>query len=52
MKSILHFLFMVTIILFMLLMLLPSIAIYMFTRINIIQEIQLEAARLERKYFS
>lgn len=52
MKTILHFLFMISIIFFMFLMLLPSIVIYMFTRHNIIQEIQMEAARLERKYFS
>jgi hypothetical protein len=52
MKNILHFIFALTIILFMILMLVPSIMIYMFTRHNIIQEIQTEAAKLERKYFS
>lgn len=52
MKTILHFLFMISIIFFMFLMLVPAIAIYMFTRHNIIQEIQMEAARIERKYFS
>ena len=52
MKSLLHFLFMVVIILFMLFVLIPSIFVYMFTRINIIQEIQFEAAKIERKYFS
>jgi hypothetical protein len=52
MKTILHFLFILAIILFMFLMLLPSIAIYMFTGHNLIQEIQTEAAKLERKYFS
>lgn len=52
MKTILHFLFMIAIIFFMFLMLLPAIVIYMFTKHNIIQEIQFEAAKLERKYFN
>jgi hypothetical protein len=52
MKNILHFLFALTIIVFMVLMLVPGIMIYMFTKHNIIEEIQLQAARLERKYFS
>lgn len=52
MKTLLHLLFILSIILFMFLMLLPSIGIYMFTGHNLIQEIQTEAAKLERKYFS
>ncbi len=52
MKNILHFIFALTIIIFMIIMLVPGIIIYMFTKHNVIQEIQLQAARLERKYFS
>jgi hypothetical protein len=52
MKSILHFLFIISIIFFMSLMILPAIAIYMFTQHNIMQDIQMEAARIELKYFS
>ena len=52
MKNILHFLFALTIIIFMVLMLVPGIMIYMFTKHNVIEAIQLQAARLERKYFS
>ncbi len=52
MKNLIHFIFALTIIIFMVLMLVPSIMIYMFTKHNVIEEIQLQAARLERKYFS
>ncbi len=52
MKTFIHLLFILAIILFMFLMLIPSIAIYMFTGHNLIHEIQTEAAKLERKYFS
>jgi hypothetical protein len=49
--AILHTLFIVVVIFFMLLMLIPSIVIYMFSGANLIQEIQIEASKLERKYF-
>jgi hypothetical protein len=49
--QILHFLFVIVIIFFMLLMLIPAIMIYMFTGVNLIQEIQIEASKLERKFF-
>jgi hypothetical protein len=52
MKTFIHLLFILAIILFMFFMLVPSIAIYMFTGHNFIQQIQIEAAKLERKYFS
>lgn len=52
MKTILHFLFMISVIFIMFAILIPSIVTYMFTRINLIQELQWEAAKIERKYFS
>lgn len=50
-KAILHTLFIIIIVLFMILMLIPSIVIYMFSGVNLIQEIHIEAGKLERKYF-
>lgn len=52
MKTFIHLLFILAIILFMFFMIIPSIVVYMFTGHNIIQYIQIEAAKLERKYFS
>jgi hypothetical protein len=49
--NILHFLFILIVLFFMCLMLIPSIVIYMFSGVNLIQEIQIEASKLERKYF-
>lgn len=52
MKNIIHFLFMIFVIFIMFTILVPAIVTYMFTKINLIQDLQWEAARLERKYFS
>jgi RsiW-degrading membrane proteinase PrsW (M82 family) len=52
MKTLLHFLFNLFVIFLMFLLIIPGIIIYMFTSYNIIQEIQVEASKLEKKYFS
>lgn len=51
MKQLAHYIFIVSIIVFMILMLIPSIVVYMFSGVNLMQKIQIEAAKLERKYF-
>jgi hypothetical protein len=52
MKTILHFLFMISVIIIMFSILIPAVVTYMFVGINLIEEIRLEAAKIERKYFS
>jgi len=52
MKTILHFLFMISVIVIMFAMLIPSVITYMFVGINLIEDIRLGAAKIEREYFS
>lgn len=52
MKTFLHIAFIISIILLMIITLIPAIIIYMFTGYNFITELNFEAGKLERKYFS